>query len=873
MEITTILYQLIFMPLQLLFEEIYYLIGWKLVKDYGLAIVVLSLTVNLLVLPLYNRADAVQEAEREIDAKLRKGVEHIKKTFKGDEQLMMLQTYYRQNNYSPLDAIKGSISLFLEIPFFVAAYQFLSHLSVLQGASLGPIKDLSQPDGLLQLAGMTINVMPLIMTAVNIAATALFVNNMPLKTKVQLYGLAFFFLVFLYKSPAGLVFYWTLNNLFNLCKTVVYKIWKPAPVDQNEKSASEPKYFLAGAIFMAVLTGLLIPSSVVGASADEFILKGYMNNPLWYIVSSFALAIGSFVLWLGVFYWLGTPKGKVRYECFVGGFSIFAIVTYMVWARDVGLITPLLGLASGLVNTKTDRIVNGVFLIVLCVALHFFWEKYRKYIYEILCVGCVAMLCMSGMNIMNARDSLVNVMDDSKHVSEGPDSNRIVLSKNGKNVIVIMLDGAIGPYVPYMVQEKPELKQKLSGFTHYNNTVSLGGHTLFGSPGLFGGYEYVPEATNKRKDKVLKEKHNEAMLLLPRIFGEQGYQVTVSTPPLLNYQNVPDYSVLKDYPYIRGENFAKPDKDINSPEEYEDMLNKNKRNFFCYGLLRTVPVVMQGSIYGHGHYNRFDKVNDQRIHDTYTADNKSKLFMKYYRALEELPSKTKIVADGNTYLSMTNDITHDAVLLQMPEYVPQDKVDNRNIAKYDSDVYTRNGIKMNMSSNVGTYHSNMAAMLKLGEWFDYLKQQGVYDNTRIIIASDHGLPVGSFKELQLQNSMPKTSSYKVNRGNMSLYSCLLMVKDFDAKAFDISDEFMTNADVPTLAIKDLVDKPVNPFTKKLVNNDEKFKHEMYIIESAEYEFRHNKGPEYVNARWFAVKNNIWDKNNWRLAKEDSKMPY
>lgn len=133
MELLSLLYQLIFMPLQIIFEVIYYL-AFRVIGNPGISIIALSFIVNLLVLPLYNRADAIQEAERDMEVKLSKGVEHIKKTFKGDEQLMMLQTYYRQNGYSPLDSIKGSISLFLEIPFFVAAYQFLSHLEILNGA-------------------------------------------------------------------------------------------------------------------------------------------------------------------------------------------------------------------------------------------------------------------------------------------------------------------------------------------------------------------------------------------------------------------------------------------------------------------------------------------------------------------------------------------------------------------------------------------------------------------------------------------------------------------------------------------------------------------------------------------------------------------
>ncbi|MBQ6398631.1 MAG: hypothetical protein IJI21_00765 [Clostridia bacterium] len=42
---------------------------------------------------------------------------------------------------------------------------------------------------------------------------------------------------------------------------------------------------------------------------------------------------------------------------------------------------------------------------------------------------------------------------------------------------------------------------------------------------------------------------------------------------------------------------------------------------------------------------------------------------------------------------------------------------------------------------------------------------------------------------------------------------LLLVKDFNEKGpFRISGDFMTNADLPTLAFRGLVEAPVNPFT-------------------------------------------------------------
>ena len=140
--------------------------------NQGLAVIGVSVAVSLLTLPLYYRADAVQQKARDIQQKMSRWVTHIRKTFKGDERFMMLRTYYRINGYSPLSALNGSISLLLEIPFFIAAYHFLSHLDVLSGASFWIIKDLGEPDKLLHLGPVYINVLPVLMTLINCIASA-----------------------------------------------------------------------------------------------------------------------------------------------------------------------------------------------------------------------------------------------------------------------------------------------------------------------------------------------------------------------------------------------------------------------------------------------------------------------------------------------------------------------------------------------------------------------------------------------------------------------------------------------------------------------------------------------------------------------------
>ena len=347
------IYAVLIRPLQIFFEYVF-TVAQKGINNPGLSIIALSLSMNLLVLPLYNRADAVQEEERNIENKLRKGVAHIRKTFKGDERMMMLQTYYRQNGYKPTDVFKSSVSLLLEIPFFIAAYQFLSHLDAIQNVSFGPIANLGAPDALITIGVFSINLLPILMTSINLISCIVFTKGYPLKNKIQLYAMAIFFFFFLYKSPAGLVFYWTLNNLFSLVKTIYYKsktakkvlnvafsavgvfllgsipfvmkktgsksfllilvllaliCFVPLAISiaskkdffkKREIRETDSKLFLLGGIYMTILTGILIPSAVIKSSPQEFVDIYHFLNPLWFVVSATCIAAGVFLVWFSV---------------------------------------------------------------------------------------------------------------------------------------------------------------------------------------------------------------------------------------------------------------------------------------------------------------------------------------------------------------------------------------------------------------------------------------------------------------------------------------------------------------------------------------------------------------------------------------------
>ena len=114
--------------------------------------------------------------------------------------------------------------MLLQIPFFIAAYSFLSHLPGLSGFSFFFVKNMGTPDAMFKIGSFSVNVLPIAMTAINCISGAIYSSgHESIREKIQIYVSALLFLVLLYDSPAGLVIYWTMNNLLSLVENVFYK--------------------------------------------------------------------------------------------------------------------------------------------------------------------------------------------------------------------------------------------------------------------------------------------------------------------------------------------------------------------------------------------------------------------------------------------------------------------------------------------------------------------------------------------------------------------------------------------------------------------------------------------------------------------------
>ena len=463
------------------------------------------------------------------------------------------------------------------------------------------------------------------------------------------------------------------------------------------------------------------------------------------------------------------------------------------------------------------------------------------YVVLILCAGGV-----SAYQIHTGQKELKG-MSYIKAVPQKTDVEPIIpLSRNGKNVIVFMLDRAISGYVPYLFEEKPILRKQFDGFVYYPNTISYGQHTNFGAPPVFGGYEYTIEGMNSRPSESLAEKHDEALKMLPVLFGENHYKVTVGDLPYAGYKRgVPDLSIFDDYPYIKAHLLSGVIKNNKLEADTRELpLYRNNRNLFCYSIFKTLPLAVSKTFYNKGNY--FGSKKDP-------LDNMEGL-IKEYSVLTLLPQLTKIEdsAEG-TFLSIQNGTPHEPAVFQLPDYTLSGNVDNTGY-KTVADGH----ILMNTEERMAHYHANMASLLQLGKWFDFMRENGVYDNTRIILVADHGdNTLHQFKYMFM-----KKLKFDVQGVNP-----LLMVKDFNSTGFVTSDEFMTNADVPALAVKDVIQNPINPFTGKAINNKEKTEHPQVITTSHNNNIYKNSGTVFdtSDGELLSVHDDIFNPDNWEIV--------
>lgn len=842
MSLFQILYSLLILPLETIFEWIFNLISQiPSQNNIIFGIIGLSLVINLLTLPLYNIAEKAQNIQKQKEKQLAPGVARIKHAFKGDEQMMILSTFYKQNHYSPLSSFKSSLTVLIELPFFIAAYHLLSNMPELNGESFLFIKDLSKPDNLFY-----INLLPFVMTIINLISGIIYCHNSTLKEKIQVFGIAIIFLFLLYNSPSGLLIYWILNNIFSLCKNIIQKKSKSVIKNTEQRNLQTSNIFksvyfqilLISGFSLAFFYGILIPSQIIKSSPMEFAFIGNTDSPTAFILSSFLMFSGMFVIWPLIIFSLSPKKAQIIEATIFSLLLFSSVLNLYLFKVNYSTISNSFIISDPKILTQRfiPYLIGSIIFISVFITLFIIANKKNK-LHFINYAASILLLTIFSISFLNTNHIIksMKIVFTKNTISELGSAdipfNKIYnFSKTKKNVVVIFLDRAISSFFPKIISQQPELKNSFSGFTYYPNTLSFGDHTVIAAPAMSGGYEYTPERINSRKDDLLKDKHNEALMVMPVLFSQAGFDVTVSNQPFSNYKDHSSKSIYSDYSQIKSYNTyklytQKLFNELNIPDTSSPLYTEKN----CYKQIRNFSI-LEGFFPPLRYL--FYKINIA------PSKNVSFAFWSQYADLHYLSNQTEFTSQNNNFIFIGNDTTHEPFSITKEYKIQEEET----------------------SSIQDHFYVNQLTIEELAVFLDYLKENNVYDNSRIIIVSDHGASL----ELDGANNFEDPSL-------PFTFNPLLLVKDFDSTGEPKTDsQFMTNADTLFLAKQNLDVSNINPFTnQELVQQKDLplYVHKVLVQECSPNRIMKRHMFTFKNEYTWIINGNLFDGNNWKTDSE------
>lgn len=203
------------------------------VKNWGLAIIFLVLAVKITLYPLSHWAIINQAKTMAEQTRIRPMLDEINKKYKNDAQKRTQETMalFREHKINPLGALRGCFPLLIQMPIFFGLYVTLDQSIEIRGQSFLWITDLASPDRLLPF-GFTIpllgwealNILPFLMAGTQFITSKMMSSTITDETQKQVMMLMpFMFIFILYQMPAGLMLYWTVQNIWQIGHTYLTK--------------------------------------------------------------------------------------------------------------------------------------------------------------------------------------------------------------------------------------------------------------------------------------------------------------------------------------------------------------------------------------------------------------------------------------------------------------------------------------------------------------------------------------------------------------------------------------------------------------------------------------------------------------------------
>ncbi|MBI5554601.1 MAG: membrane protein insertase YidC [Elusimicrobia bacterium] len=197
----------------------------KVVHNYGWSILILTLLMQVILFPLTLKSyKSMAEMQ-----KLQPLMKQLQDKYKNEPQRLNVEVMnlYKAHKVNPFG---GCLPMLLQLPIFFALFNTIKNAVELRNAPfIFWIKDLSLPDTIFSLAGLNMNVLPLLM-GIGMFIQQKMTATDPQQAKMMMF-MPVIFTVMFWSFPSGLVLYWFVNSLVSMIGQYVIMNKKPPKVE------------------------------------------------------------------------------------------------------------------------------------------------------------------------------------------------------------------------------------------------------------------------------------------------------------------------------------------------------------------------------------------------------------------------------------------------------------------------------------------------------------------------------------------------------------------------------------------------------------------------------------------------------------------
>jgi hypothetical protein len=451
--------------------------------------------------------------------------------------------------------------------------------------------------------------------------------------------------------------------------------------------------------------------------------------------------------------------------------------------------------------------LEALLLLIILYGSHRIIEaKQGKY----LVIGLVL------INLMLAGQGLFMAFDTgsffSKEVIASPNSegenNEIPFSQEQENIVIFVIDGAQGWYMHDLIEEDSSLRDVFSGFTYYPNTLAMANYTYASVPSIMCGYDYSIAGMNRDEEKTIIEKVTDATEIFYKKVKDREFDFTST---ILKYSRI-DRGKFDHY-IPSWHNSWSEQLGLGSTEEmWYTRLWEN-------ALFSGVPLFIKPGIYNETKWVMKEKSN-LNLSEVYP-----------YHFIRLLPEISTVSNPNPNFIYIHSLFTHN----------PWGLINEEN----------------QFIRDVTPYECQRSFTYTFAEWIRWMKKVGIYDNTKIILVSDHGPSWWHYKgEITTKAPIVWTEEEKISLERFLHLNSLLMVKDFNSDG-PLRDDWrlMNIADVSAIVFDENDPTKSDSISRTLPTFFTTWHQDLKTRQK--FEIKHA----------FEVTDYVYDLNNWKAIQE------